>query len=194
MDDSKDDKKDGGKLLTFPGGKKVDPVDIGVDSFVLGPSGHIPTPELIDPSDIEREIRERSAFVNGQELVKVLDQKGSTSEIIDVLLKEIAEETSHIKFEREKAISQGKSALNQNMARVATLRTLTEILLKRKDSDLAERLDLKSPRFQKIFKVWMEFFYSSMEKSGIESEIIDLVFKQMQADMLEWEKKMDATG
>lgn len=195
-DDSDDDgkkKKDSGKLLTFPGGKKLDPSEVGAE-FVVGQSGHIPTPELQDPSQVEKDYRERLAFVQNQELVRAVDRKASTSEMIDVLLKEISEETSHLKFEREKVSKSGKSTVNFNMARIASLRSLAELLLKRKEVDLAEHVDFKSERFQKIFNLWIEFFHDSMEKSGVTAEVIDLVFKQMRADMIDWEKKMDAVG
>jgi hypothetical protein len=33
-----------------------------------------------------------------------------------------------------------------------------------------------------------------MEKTGIESHIIDLVMQQMKSDMVDWEKKMDVAG
>ena len=33
-------------------------------------------------------------------------------------------------------------------------------------------------------------FYESMEKSGVDTQTIDLVFQQMKADMVGWEKKM----
>ena len=36
----------------------------------------------------------------------------------------------------------------------------------------------------------MEFFNEAMEKSGIRPQDIDLVFQQMKADMVDWEKRM----
>ena len=114
-DNRKDDDDNNGKLLSFPGGKKVDPTDIGVGAFIIGPAGHVPTPELQDPTDIDRDVRNRTHYVNNQELVKVVEQKGSTSELMDVLLKEIAEETAHLKYERDKAIKDGKSSANFNI-------------------------------------------------------------------------------
>lgn len=185
----KDDEVKNGKLIAFPGGKSVDSSEVGTPFVVAGvPS--VPTPELIDPEQIDRENREREQYVKGQELVQIAERGGSTEEWIDTTLKEIAEEAAHLKFERRKASREGKSTANFANLRVGTLRQLTEVLLKRKEAALAERLDLKSPRFQKVLKLWMEFVYVSMQKSGVEDEVIDLVFNQMKADMLDWEKKI----
>ena len=40
----------------------------------------------------------------------------------------------------------------------------------------------------------MEFFHDSMEKSGISPEVIDVIFQQMKADMIDWERKMSTAG
>ena len=185
----KDDEVKNGRLIAFPGGKSVDADEIGA-GFVIAGVPSVPTPELIDPQDLDRENREREQYVKGQELVQIAERRGSTEEWIDVTLKEIAEEASHLKFERRKASKEGKNTANFVSLRVGALRQLTEVLLKRKEAALAERLDLKSPRFQAILKLWMEFVYTTMQKVGIDDQEIDLFFNQMKADMLEWEKKI----
>jgi len=63
-------------------------------------------------------------------------------------------------------------------------------MLKCREADKAETFDLKSPKFQSVFKLWMEFFNEAMVKVGIREPDIDLVFKQMKADMVDWEKRM----
>jgi hypothetical protein len=187
---NEDDKSKDGKVLTFPGGEKVDAEGVGA-GYIVTQAGNVPTPEIIDPVALDEDVRKRIKYVNGQEIVTTIKKGSSTAETIDVLLLEIAEEISHIKFERRREAKKGKSTLNYTISRVNGLKNLAELLLKRKEAALAERLDLKSERFQKIFQIWMEFFYDAMEKCGIEERIIDLVFQQMKADMKDWEKKMD---
>lgn len=187
---SEDDKSKDGKVLTFPGGEKVDAEGVGA-GYIITQAGNVPTAEIIDQQALDEDIRRRIKYVNGQEIVTTIKKNASTAETIDVLLLEIAEELSHIKYERRKASKEGKSTLNHTISRINSLKNLAELLLKRKEAALAERLDLKSERFQKVFQVWMEFFYDAMEKCGIEERIIDLVFQQMKADMKDWEKKMD---
>lgn len=182
-----------GKLIKLPTGKAVDPKDLGA-GYVIGQTGSVPTAEVLDPVQVSQDLRDRQKYVEGQELVQVLARSGTTSEVVDAALAEIAEELAHLKWDRRTAAKEGKSTAGLTASRINGLRSLVELLLKRREAALAERLDLKSPRFQAVFAVWMEFFYNSMEKTGIESHIIDLVFQQMKADMVGWEKKMDLAG
>jgi len=191
MDDNKGDDTPNGKVLVFPGGKKMSPDDVGAP-YVVTQSGQVPTPEPIDSSLVAEEFKEREAFVRKQALILALENGSSTSELIDAVLLDMAEETAHLKWERRQISKSGKPAANYNVARVNSLRSIAELLIKRKEAAIAERLDLKSPRFQKIFNLMMEFFHESMEKSGVTPEVIDLVFQQMKADMLDWEKLVDS--
>jgi hypothetical protein len=191
--DDKDKDKVSGKLISFPGGKSVDPDSVGAD-FVLSGVGYVPTPDIVDPACLERELKDRINFVRNQELVQLAHKGASTYELIDAVLCEVVEEAAHLKYDRRKAAKDGKSTVNVSGYIINSLRSIAEILIKRRDSSLSERLDVKSPRFQAIFKIWMEFFYSSMEKCGVSSEIIDLVFNQMKADMVDWEQRMSSTN
>lgn len=198
MDDGKreggsgQDGNGNGKIISFPGGKKVSTDEVGVPYVVAG-SGSVPTIEPPDVKIIADEDRERAAYVRRQTLVKALEDGASTSELIDAVLKDMAEESAHLKWERRTASKDGKPTANYNVARVNALRSIAELLIKRKEASIAERLDLKSPRFQKIFKLILGFFADSMMKSGVEQEIMDLVFQQMKADMRDWEKLVDAS-
>jgi len=192
-DDTDDkDKKEGkgnGKLLTFPGGKKVDAGEVGA-SYVVGQGGNLPVAELIDPQSVDRELRKREQFVQSQALVKAIDGKAPAADVIEAVLSEIAEELSHLKYERRKASEEGKNTANYTISRIASLRQLADVLQKRQENTRAERLDLKSPKFKQILHLWMEFVYESMQKSDLPDATIDLVFKQMEADMTDWEKKL----
>lgn len=196
-DDEERPKPSRGNLTVLPGGKTVDPVaDLGVDYVAKTVSrapgtGSAMSPEIVDPVAIDAEIREREHFVSSQKLVEVVKRRGTMHEIGDAVLAEMVEELAHLKFERRKAVKDGKNTANYSISRVAGLRSFADLVMKRLDASRAERLDLKSPRLQAIFKIWMEQFYEAMEKSGVEPQIIDLVFQQMKADMLGWEKRME---
>ncbi len=192
-DDDDKERPKRGNLIVLPGGKSIDP-DIGAD-YVVASTGSRGTaiPTVVDPVSVDQEIKERERFVSQQDLVRHAKTGSPTSELVDAALVELTEELGHLKWERRRAMENGKSTSPISLGRIGSLRTLVELLLKRKEASRAEELDLKSPRFQAVFKVWMEFFYDSMEKSGVEPEIIDLVFNQMKADMVGWEKRMDGT-
>src|SRR5690606_31301799 len=141
---------------------------------------------------IDQDIRDRIEYVERQELVNITKSGAPTAATIEVLLQEIAEETAHLKWERRENARKGKSTANLTVARIGSLKQLSEILIKRKESALNERLTVKDPRVKKLFEIWMEMFYSAMDKANVGSEVIDLVFAQVKADMVEWEIKMES--
>lgn len=188
-DENGKDKKKGPNLIVFPGGKKVDPSDVGA-GYVVKQTGDVPTPDVLDPVASDEEVRRRDKFVKDEDLVRAARGSAPTGDMMDLLVREITEELAHLKFERKKAAEEGKNTANYSVGRMNSLKALAELLLKRREADRVEALDLKSPRFQAVFKVWMEFFSESMEKVGIQEKDIDLVFQQMKADMIDWEKRM----
>jgi hypothetical protein len=187
MDDKDDDNNTSGKVLTFPDGKKVSAGELGAP-YIADQGGLIPTPELIDPQAIDRNIKIREEFVRKQPIVQAVERGADTREMITVTLREIVEEISNLKYERDKAIKEGRNATNHTISRIGSLRQLSEILIKRSENLRAEQLDLRSPRFQSILKLWMEFVYEAMQKSGLGDHEINLVFNTMKADMVDWEK------
>jgi hypothetical protein len=194
LDDEEEPSRPAGKLIVLPGGRKIDPrADLGAEYVASQSSGagNTLTAEVLDPVAIDISVKEREDFVKNSRLVEAVEKGGSGAEVEAAAILEIAEELAHIKFDRRRAAKDGKNTTPFSMARVAGLKNLVDILIKRREAARGERMDLKSPRFQAVFKVWMEFFYEAMEKSGVESHVIDLVFQQMKADMIGWEKRMD---
>jgi len=192
MDDTEDDSKKNdpkGRLIVFPGGKSASTEELGTD-YVVGQGGTVNTPELVDPAAASKELRERDQFVNDQVLVKAIARRASPADLIDEVLKEISEELAHLKFERSKAAREGKNTANYNMSRIAALRQIADVLMKRQENARAEQIDLKSPRLQAVLRLWMEFVYNSAQKAGISEAEIDLMFGQMKADMIDWEKRV----
>jgi hypothetical protein len=190
-DDTKDTKDDAkkGRLLVFPGGKSTSTGELGAD-YVVGQGGNVGMAELVDPQAIQKDLREREQAVSSNALVRAVNGRASPADLIDEVLKEIAEELAHLKHERAKAAKEGKNTANYNMSRIAALRQIADVLMKRQENTRAEQLDLKSPRFQAVLRSWMEFVYESAEKAKIPPALIELMFGQMKADMVDWEKKI----
>jgi hypothetical protein len=189
MDDFDDKSKQSGKLISFPNGEKVSTDELGSD-YILDQSGVIPTPEVVDTVAIQREYRDRENFVQSQELVRGLSAKIPLSDVVDVVLVEIAEELSHLKFERQKAAKEGKNTSNYTISRIASLKQLADVLSKRIESNKHQAFDLKSPQFKHVLRIWMEFVYESMQKCEVPEQVIDLVFRQIEADMVDYEKRV----
>jgi len=178
-----------GKILTFPSGESINPDDLGAD-YVLAQGTHITTAELVNPQDISKDFREREEYVAKSELLVKVNEKYSAVDLVEQVIKEITEELAHLKYERRKAAKEGKNTVNYTISRISSLRQLADVLMKRIENARAEQLDLKSPRFREVLKLWMEFIYDSMVKVEVSEQVIDLVFRQIEADIKDWEQKV----
>lgn len=178
-------------LIPFPGRESVDPKEVGIDSYYAMPVGSVPQGELMDPRAIAMELQERREYVDGQSLVIISKEGAPTASTIDAILVEIAEEMAHLKWERRNLAKKGKSTAQLTIARVTGLKQLTDILIKRKETSLNERISMKDPRIQKLLEMFMEMFYSACEKCSVSPEVIDLIFSQIKTDMVDWETKME---
>ena len=183
-----DDNEGKSNLIKFPSGETLDKKETGTE-YIVGESGQIPTGDVLDPVDVKQDLRERIKFVKSQQLVKSIAEGSENT--MEVLLLEIAEEISHLKWERRKASKDGKNTAAYTIGRINGLRSLAETIIRKKESDTSDNFDLKSPKMRKLFEIWMSTFYESMEKSGVNREIIDVVFQQIKADMLTIEQRME---
>lgn len=184
-----EDSGSGGTVLSFPNGEQVSASEVGAD-FVVGQGGSVPTAELVDPASLEKELRDRDSFVRNEGLTRVIEGRAAPSDVLDELLKEIAEELGHLKFERRKAAKEGKNTANYTISRIASLRQLADVVQKRQENARQERFDLKSPRFKQILHMWMGFWYDSMIQAGLDEGTVDSVFKIVEANMVDWEKRV----
>ena len=147
-------------------------------------------PELVDPKDAEREVRKREDYVSNQELVKAVERKAPLVEISDVILKEMVEDITYLKYERKVAAKAGKPTSFISVARITALKDLINVMVKMRDEMRSERTDLNSPQFKKILHLWMELTYESMKKAGLDESMIEIVFKQLEADISDWTTKV----
>lgn len=179
----------GEKYITLSNGEVIDTDEIGTD-YIVGAAKEETIPELLDPTKISKDVLEREEFVSRQELTVKTSGGYDAKELITTVVKEIAEELSNLKYERKRAAREGKNTANYTISRVTALRQLADLLLKRLENARAEELDLKSPRFRQVLKLWMEFVYESMVKVQVSDQVIDLVFRQIEADMKDWEQRV----
>lgn len=185
----KGDDKSPGTVLSFPDGQQLNANDVGAFS-VVGQGGLVPIAEIVDTGSLEKDLRERDQFVRDQPLARAIDSGAAISDIIDEVMKEIAEELSHLKYERRKAAKEGKNTANYTISRIASLRQLADVLQKRQENARQEKFDLQSPHFKRILHLWLEFLYESMIQAGLNEGTIDSVLKVMDSNMTDWEKRV----
>lgn len=188
-----DPEKDSGNenLVTDDDNSPINPDESGQTGYVIGTSDtKLAVPDLVNVAGIKRELRERDNAVERDELVVKVRSSSEPREIADQILVEISKEIAHLKYDRKRLLLEGKNTSNITISRISALKQMCDALMKKMENSRSEALDLKSPRFRMVLKHWMEFVYQSMEKSNLSQEVIDLVFRQMEADMEDWERRI----
>lgn len=181
-------------MINIPG-KKVWDQTLGESDYIIASVSGDDTevPEVIDQRSIELDESRRQSFHESALLTNLIETRSSPADIIDGIISEIAEELSHIKYERQKCIKEGRSTSSMSIKRIESLRTLADILIKKSDNFKTSNIDFRNPKFKAIVRLWMEFVYDAMQKVGLDEATIDMVFKQLESDMVDWEKKIIET-
>lgn len=180
---------DPNKFVKLANGEVINTEDIGTD-YIVHQEPPVTVPEFVEATKLSKELAEREDFISRQELILKSQTVQDPKDLVSSVVREIAEELANLKWERKKAAKEGKNTANYSISRISALRQLADLLLKRMENARAEELDLKSPRFREVLKLWMEFVYEAMVKVEVSDQIIDLVFRQIEADMKDWEQKV----
>jgi len=169
----------------------VENIDVGVDYVLSLPSNLAGDAVIIpDVQSVADSLKEREKFVDSEKLYKSIRSGERLDRVADLVIIEIAEELSNMKFERKKAAIEGRGTMSHTVSRINSLKVLADVVAKKLDAAKADAFDLRSPKFQKILSSWLEFVYDSMKKVGYDDKNIDIVFNQLKADMLDWERKI----
>jgi len=172
--------------------KKVWDQALNKEEYVLATVADDPTevPEILDKSTLDIEVQRRNRYVEESALVQLVENKASPIDIVDSVINEIAEELAHLKYERNKSISEGRSIGSSSIKRIESLKSLAELLIKKTENFKSSGIDFRNPKFKAVIRLWMEFLYDALQKAGLDESTIDIVFKQIEADITEWERKV----
>lgn len=181
-------------IVSIPGKKVWDQTLGGSDYVIASVSGDTTdVPEVLDKKSIDLDISRRQIFHENSHLTTLIETRSTPAEIVDGIISEIAEELSHIKYERQRSIQEGRPSSAMSIKRIESLRTLADILIKKSDSFKSSSIDFRNPKFKAVIRLWMEFVYDAMQKVGVDDATIDMVFKQLETDIVDWEKKVMET-
>lgn len=176
-------------------GKKVWDQTLGESDYIIASitGDKTDVPEVFDKKSIDLDVSRRQAFHENSVLTGLIETKSSPSDIVDGIISEIAEELSHIKWERQKSVLEGRSSSAMSIKRIESLRVLADLLIKKSESFKSSSIDFRNPKFKAVIRLWMELVYDALQKVGVDEAVIDMVFKQLEADIVDWERKVIET-
>jgi hypothetical protein len=133
--------------------------------------------DLQPASEVAAEVRKQKRdHINKDHLLNVITANPEKSEVLDHVMRGLAEEAASLAFERSEAERKGESTSQVSMRRVNALKAVGDSWLKRKEQITSSGVDMDSPAFRKVFALITETFKASLEEAGLRHEMIETVY------------------
>lgn len=121
-------------------------------------------------------MKAKKSFIENDELLKQLDKGIDSEEVLTLVMREYAEESASLKFERHEAERNGKETSQLSIRRINALKALGETWIKRKDQLSGKTIDLASPAFVRLFDFILETFRESLHRGGVSEDLAETIF------------------
>lgn len=123
-------------------------------------------------------LREKRRAIKKDRLVRSVGKGADSPDILNIVVRELAEEIAALKFERVQEEKKGgdNESSQVSVKRVQALKTLGETWLRRREQLAGTELDIDSPAFQTLFKFISDTFAQALVNSNIRAEVIEVVF------------------
>lgn len=132
--------------------------------------------------------KRKEAFIASSELVKTVQNRKDTSEMLQNLKLELAREAASLQFQQLEAEDQGET--DTSALALKRIKAIKEIVII--ESSIAKlgvtMLDLKGERFQKVFR----YFLECIREAALEvltPEQFDLFFNRLESRLENWEER-----
>jgi hypothetical protein len=132
-------------------------------------------------------VRQKTAFINADQLVQSTGLRQDAVETLQKVKEEVAREAAALHFQRIEEEKYGKDTSQMSSRRITALREVANLELEIRRLG-ASNIDLKGERFQKIFKFFLETVREAADGS-LSPEQIDLLFNRLGTLLEGWEEK-----
>lgn len=161
---------------------------------VIPPINRPSRPRLADASPeklekLEREVKKKNMDLKKDRLLNLVKDNTSGIDFFEKIIEEFSEEVFSLKHEREKAEAKGKDTSGLSIKRVNALKHLADLWIAKRKLSIDEAMDLKSERFQRVFKFLLTIFRDSMVDSGMDMDDIKKVIQTLMFNLDGWEEK-----
>jgi hypothetical protein len=129
----------------------------------------------------------KQEFVENDPVVKQTLRRGDPVSMLHTLKTEVAREAAALSFQRIENEKHGKDTAQISSRRIEALSKIAaiELEIKKQGGDV---LDLRSEKFQRIFKFWIQTL-QEVAAETLSPEMIDLLFNRLGTRLENWEEQ-----
>jgi len=128
--------------------------------------------------------KQKEAHLRKDPVMKSLLKDSNNFDVVDSILRELATESSLLKFERDLLANAGKDTSGVSQKRLTALRLTLDGFFRKKDMTEGKSLDLKSPEIQRLIEFILMKVQEACGDAGISEEMVQVLFERI-ADSLE---------
>jgi hypothetical protein len=166
-----------------------------VVSASKGISRQVGRPRKIERKPVESDleyhemiVKERAEFIEEDPIVRSIQNRSDTAELMNRIKEEVARETAALHHQRLENGKFGRDTAQISTRRIDGLKKIAEIELEIKRMG-ADTINLKSERMQKLFQYIIAAFREGCVQINMSPEQIDLLFNHLSTNLEGWEEK-----
>jgi hypothetical protein len=138
---------------------------------------------------VEQLMKDKAKHLSRDSLLAQLEHDSNSIDVLDVAMKQLAQESASLEFEQREAERKGRDPTAISGKRITAIKTVIDTYLKKKDTMLSTSFDLKDKRFQKLFEFWASKIRKCCEKIDMSEEQITILFQVLADEFEDWEKE-----
>jgi|SaaInlStandDraft_4_1057021.scaffolds.fasta_scaffold02420_10 hypothetical protein len=156
----------------------------GIPIVMMGKPGRKRSVELRPANEtVAAIIQEKEGVIDTDPILTKAKSDPESPDVLQEIINALGEEQASILFERIQAERRGEETSQLSGRRVAALKTMGDVWLKRKEQLVTRGVDLESPGFKTVFEFIMVTFQEAMAGSNVRSEIIESVFAKVSREV-----------
>lgn len=152
----------------------------GEPIVMRGTPGRKAAPKLEPLNDGVAEVVEaKEHHLNNDALTGIISVDPDDGNVLDTVMRELAQEAASLEFERKEAERLGNDTSTYSLRRARILQSIGDMHLQRKKMAESGGVDLDSKGFEAVFAYTLETLREAMKDSGARGELIETVFARI---------------
>lgn len=126
---------------------------------------------------VAEKLRAKAIFMDEDDLFSSIQENPEGTQVLDHVMRGLAEEAASLGFEREDAERQGQGTSQVSMRRINALKAVGDSWLKRREQLAQGSVDVHGPAFKKVYKFIVETVQDALlEDLHMRQEMVDTLF------------------
>ena len=136
-------------------------------------------------------IPDKKEFLKQDKLIQGIMNDSNVFDLLDVVLSEIAEESTSLKYERIKKEAADEPTDRLSLRRSNILKMVSDVLIQKRNLAINDFINLRSPQWQLVFTQMLEKVSQTFKDLGYSTEQAELFFQKLNGNLQGFEEDVE---